>query len=36
MKHDYKAMTRKELKAYILAHRDDDEALSAYLEKAEA
>ena len=36
MKQDYKAMTRKELKAYILAHRDDDEALSAYLEKAEA
>jgi hypothetical protein len=36
MKPNFKAMTRKELKAYVLKHRDDDEALSAYIEKSEA
>lgn len=28
-------MTRKELKAYVLKHRDDSEAISAYIEKLE-
>ena len=27
MKPNFEAMTNKELKAYILAHRDDDEAI---------
>jgi len=27
MKPNYEAMTNKELKAYILTHRDDDEAI---------
>lgn len=29
MKPDFDAMTREELKAYILEHREDDEALVA-------
>ncbi|GAP95648.1 hypothetical protein NIES2104_21720 [Leptolyngbya sp. NIES-2104] len=27
MKPDFKAMSREDLKAYVLAHRDDDEAI---------
>ena len=36
MKPNFKAMSRKELKAYVLEHRDDNEAISAYIEKSEA
>lgn len=36
MKTNFKAMNRKELKAYILKHRDDNEAISAYIEKSQA
>ena len=36
MKLNFKAMSRKELKAYVLKHRDDREAISAYIEKSEA
>ncbi|GET42439.1 DUF6887 family protein [Microseira wollei] len=36
MKPDFKAMSRKELRAYILKHRDDDEAFYAYMDKLEA
>ncbi len=36
MKPNFKAMSRKELKAYVLKHRDDSEAISAYIEKSEA
>lgn len=36
MKLNFKAMSRKELKAYVLKHRDDSEAISAYIEKSEA
>lgn len=35
MKPNFKAMSRKELKAYVLKHRDDSEAISAYIEKSE-
>lgn len=35
MKLNFKAMSRKELKAYILKHRDDSEAISAYIKKSE-
>jgi hypothetical protein len=35
-KPNFKAMSRKELKAYGLEHRDDSEAISAYIEKSEA
>ncbi len=30
---DFTAMTNEELKQYIVKHRDDQEALSAYLER---
>lgn len=30
---DFVAMTALELRAYVLAHREDDEALQAYLDK---
>lgn len=36
MKPDFKAMTRKELLAYILEHRDDDEAFHIYMGKVHA
>ena len=36
MKLDFKAMTRKELLAYILQHRDDDEAFHIYMDKVHA
>ena len=29
-------MSRKELKAYVLAHRDDDEAFYAYVDRLHA
>lgn len=31
MKPDFKAMPRKELIAYVLAHRDDDEAIDTLI-----
>jgi hypothetical protein len=34
MKPNFKAMSRKKLKAYVLEHRDDSEAISAYIEKS--
>lgn len=36
MKRNFEAMSRKELRAYILEHRDDDEAFYAYIDKAKA
>ena len=30
------AMTRQELRAYVLAHRDDNEAFYAYMDKLNA
>lgn len=33
MKPDFQAMNRKELRAYVLKHRDDDEAFYAYMDK---
>lgn len=36
MKSDFQAMSRKELRAYILQHRDDDEAFYAYMDKVQA
>lgn len=36
MKPDFNAMTRKELRAYILEHRNDDEAFYAYMDKVNA
>ena len=33
MKPDFAAMSRKELRAYILKHRDDDEAFYAYMDR---
>jgi hypothetical protein len=33
MKPDFKAMSRKELRTYILEHRDDNEAFYAYMDK---
>jgi hypothetical protein len=33
MKPNFAAMSRKELRAYILEHRDDDEAFYAYMDK---
>lgn len=35
MKSDFQAMSRKELRAYILQHRDDDEAFYALMDKLE-
>lgn len=36
MKPNFTAMSRKELRAYILEHRDDDEAFYAYMDKVYA
>lgn len=36
MKPNFQEMTRKELRAYVLAHRDDDEAFYAYVDKIKA
>lgn len=36
MKPDFQAMTRKELLAYMLKHRDDDEVFHAYMDKVRA
>lgn len=36
MKPDFQAMSRKELRAYVLEHRDDDEAFYAYRDKSKA
>ncbi len=33
MKRDFDTMTRQELRAYVLAHRDDDEAIEALIKK---
>ncbi|MER3434389.1 MAG: hypothetical protein C4288_13415 [Leptolyngbya sp. ERB_1_1] len=35
-KPDFEKMTQTELRAYVLAHRDEDEALHAYLDKCRA
>ena len=32
-KPNFKTMTSQELKAYLLSHRDDDEAFYAYVDK---
>ena len=34
MKPNLQTMNRKELKAYVLAHREDEEALQAYISKS--
>lgn len=36
MNPDFKAMTRKELLAYMLEHRDDDEAFHVFMDKVHA
>ena len=36
VKPDFAAMTAPELRAYVLAHRNDEEALQAYLNKLHA
>jgi hypothetical protein len=36
MKPDFKTMSRKDLRAYTLEHRDDNEAFYAYMDKLEA
>lgn len=33
MKQDYKNMTRKQIKEYLLSHRNDEEAWSVFWEK---
>lgn len=33
LKPDFTTMTTQELRAYVLEHRDDEEALQAYLDK---
>jgi hypothetical protein len=33
MKRDFGTMTRQELRAYVLAHRDDDDAIEALIKK---
>lgn len=33
MKPNFEAMSRKELREYVLAHRDDDEAFYALMDK---
>jgi hypothetical protein len=35
-KPDFKTMSRKDLHAYVLAHRDDQEAFYAYVDKLHA
>ncbi|MEM8779463.1 MAG: hypothetical protein AAGF26_11455 [Cyanobacteria bacterium P01_G01_bin.49] len=32
-KPDFQAITSQELRRYVLSHRDDDEALNAYVDK---
>jgi hypothetical protein len=34
MKPDFSKMTRQELRAYILAHREDDDAIAALIKRA--
>lgn len=36
MKLNFEIMTRKELRAYILEHRDDDEAFRIYIDRITA
>ena len=36
VKPDFKTMTVTELRAYVLEHRDEDEALHAYLDRLHA
>ncbi|BAY79910.1 hypothetical protein NIES25_63980 (plasmid) [Nostoc linckia NIES-25] len=36
VKPDFATMTTSELRAYVLEHRDDEEALHAYLDKLHA
>ena len=36
MKPDFAAMSRKELREYLLAHREDEEAFFAYVDRSEA
>lgn len=36
MNSKFAAMTRRELRAYILQHRDDNEAFYAYMDKSTA
>jgi hypothetical protein len=33
MKPDFQAMSREQLRSYLLVHRNDSEAISAYVEK---
>lgn len=33
MKPDFSQMTRQDLRAYVLAHRDDDDAIEALIER---
>jgi hypothetical protein len=35
MKPNFAAMTRKELRQYLLMHRDDEEAFFAYVDRSE-
>ncbi|BAU12913.1 hypothetical protein LEP3755_34480 [Leptolyngbya sp. NIES-3755] len=35
-KPDFNSMTQSELRAYVLDHRDDDEALHAFIDKRRA
>ncbi|BAU10040.1 hypothetical protein LEP3755_05200 [Leptolyngbya sp. NIES-3755] len=35
MKPDFSAMSRKELRAYLLDHREDEEAFFAYVDRSE-
>ena len=36
MKPNFATMTTAEVRAYLLAHRDDQEALQAYIDKTDA
>ncbi len=36
IKPDFQAMTRKDLLAYMFAHREDDEAFRIYMDKVHA
>jgi hypothetical protein len=35
MKPDFKTMSRKELRAYVIKHPDDDEAFYAFVDRSE-
>ena len=35
MKPDFAAMSRKELREYLLAHREDEEAFFVYVDRSE-